>query len=221
MTTILRARALSKADPREPGFAPVDIDLAGGECVGVDAADPRSRTALLQVLATLIAPSAGTLEVDGINALAQVYRARRRLVYAGACAASGRGLAVREYLVEAHRARVGQQPAPGAVDGALELTGLAALTSVDALSERENRNLLLAVALLCRPRVVLVDGADDDDAGRLAAAIGEMRRHEMAVMVAVNGSAAVRGACQRVLRIEPRSQARELGMPRAAAVART
>lgn len=215
MTPILRARKLTGPFDAVPAFTGIDLELESGECVGISAAHPDARTALLRALATLVPPSSGMLEIDGIDAVVRLHDARRRVMYAGTPIASGRGLLVREYLRFCHDARMGHRPAPDAVEGALALTGLRADATVESLTAPFSRTLLLAVALLCRPRVVVVDGgtADDeqDDPLRLSAAIDEMRRREMAVVVSVDGNGAVRSACQRVLRLESGRLASEHG----------
>jgi energy-coupling factor transport system ATP-binding protein len=67
---LLEARGLAFAHPGAPpeaGFAagPLDFDLAPGECVAVVGGNGSGKSALLLVLAGLVAPRAGTVRVDG------------------------------------------------------------------------------------------------------------------------------------------------------------
>jgi energy-coupling factor transport system ATP-binding protein len=67
---LLEARGLAVAHPGSPsgaGFAagPLDFDLAPGECVAVVGGNGSGKSALLLVLAGLVAPRAGTVRIDG------------------------------------------------------------------------------------------------------------------------------------------------------------
>ena len=205
MMPVLSARRLTKGAGRTPAVADIDLDVAPGECVGITGSAGSGRTTVLRLLGTLLAPAAGELQVDGIDAVRRVDAARRRLVLAGAALPAAHRLRVDEYVRFCRDARRRGGAAPEAVRKAVALAGLDEQADVMSLSPTARRDLAIAVALATDAAVVLIDGAGDA-AGRstpVAASIAELRRRGAAIVVSVEAEdAELRSACQRLFRLQ-------------------
>jgi ABC-type multidrug transport system ATPase subunit len=202
---VLQARRLTRPGGRTPALTGIDLTVEAGECVGVIGAPGTGRTTLLRLLGTLLAPTSGELTVDGIDAVARVPDARRRLVLAGSMLPDARGLRVGEYVRFCYDARLGGSPPPGAADRALALTALDGQADLAALVPVARRNVAIAVALVCQSPLMLVDAAGDaaGTSGVAVASIVEMRQRGAAIVVSVDGDdSELRSACQRMVRMQ-------------------
>lgn len=197
---ILRARALALVHGSTHVLSGIDLDVECGDCLGITGSPGSGRRTLLRILATLRAPTSGTLHIDGIDALARVHQARRRLGFAGTPAGTAQPLRVREYLVFCHRARWGQRPDAGVIERALETAGLTPHILQETVPAGPHLALALAAALVCRPRVVFID-ASADDRSIPATALTEMQRQGVAVVISLDEGSRLSGACQRLLRM--------------------
>jgi ABC-type multidrug transport system ATPase subunit len=208
MTVMLRATGLSKRFDATVAFAGVDLQAAAGECVGLVGPNGSGRSTLLKVLATLLRPSSGSLEVDGVDAARVPYEARRRLIYVGDpvdLVVPGHGLTVREYLDFVASARRGRMSRT-TIDDTLARAGLRDDADVDTLSAGTRRRVSLAAAFLLAPRVLLLDdpfAALDADA-RLTFSrwLCEVRDAGTTTIAALNDERDVRALCHRMLRLE-------------------
>ncbi|WP_341890031.1 ATP-binding cassette domain-containing protein [Variovorax sp. YR752] len=155
-----------------PALQPLDLDIAAGEQVAVIGASGAGKTSLLQLLALAMRPSAGTLQLDGVDPWAlpraELQRLRGRLFLAPQVPP----LPPRQRVVTAVLA--GRLPAMGlaaslrslfypsdipAAHAALERFDLAdkLFERVDRLSGGERQRIGLARALLAPARLWLVD----------------------------------------------------------------
>ena len=60
-----------------------DLEVARGESLGLTGPNGSGRTTLLRIVATLVPPSSGSVKIDGLDAVRDVYRLRPRLAYVG------------------------------------------------------------------------------------------------------------------------------------------
>ena len=158
-----------------------------------------------QILATLLRPTSGSLEIAGIDALRAPYEARRGVAYVGEDAVAGHGVSAREYLAFVASARRADLPRT-AVDEALVRAGLQADAGVDTLSTGNRRRLSLAAVFLVTPRLLLLDDpfASLDPDARVAFSVwlSEVRDTGTTVVAALNDDRDVRAICHRVVRLE-------------------
>ena len=205
MTTVLRASGLHKRFGATVALSGVDLQASQGECVGLVGPNGGGRSTLLKILATLLKPTSGSLEIGGIDALRAPYEARHRIAYVGEEAVAGHGLSAREYLAFLASARRASLPRT-AIDEAIVRAGVKADAGLDTLSTGNRRRVSLAAVLLVRPQVLLLDdpfaGLDADARVAFSVWVSEARDAGTAIVAALNEERDVRAICHRVVRLE-------------------
>lgn len=154
----IRNLAFSYGD--RPVLRDVSFVVSPGEVVSVVGANGAGKTTLLKILATLAYPDAGTVMMDGTDALARPLRYRRQIGYLPEKVALYDDMTVKEYLH--YRARLKGEPAKRLrrrVSEAAEMCQVNELlrTPIRNLSAGFRKRVALADALLLRPRVLLLD----------------------------------------------------------------
>ena len=136
----------------------VDLELAPGETLAVLGPNGAGKSTLLRMLATLLRPDAGTLEVCGHPCPDRAGRARRELGYLGHDPLVYLDLTARQNL-ELYADLYGLRDAGPRIDDALDEVGLLArsLDPVRTFSRGMAQRLGLARVLLHRPRLLLLD----------------------------------------------------------------
>jgi ABC-type multidrug transport system ATPase subunit len=108
----------------------------------------------MQLLATLIRPTSGTIVIGGLDAVTDVYRVRRLLAYAGPTRVLPNRLRVDEYL----RFVAGTRYQPSAGAGfAADLVGLDRNAPIEALADEARGRLTLAAAIAAGAGLLLLD----------------------------------------------------------------
>jgi heme ABC exporter ATP-binding subunit CcmA len=165
--TAVLARGVSLRYGAEVALHPLDIELAAGERLAVLGGNGAGKTTLLRMLATAARPSAGTLELLGLDAVRDRARLRARIGYCGHQPGLYGALSALEnlrfycVLYGLSRSR--------AVE-ALELVGLARTDRPAAeLSRGMQQRLAVARSVLHDPELWVLDEPDAslDDEGRL------------------------------------------------------
>ena len=157
---MIEIRNLAFSYRRQPVLRDVSFVASPGEVVAVVGANGAGKTTLLRVLATLAVPNAGTVMMDGVDALAHPLRYRRQIGYLPERIELYDDMTVKEYL--RYRADLKGEPAKRVrrrVDEAAEMCQVADLlrTPIRRLSAGLRKRVALADALLLRPRVLLLD----------------------------------------------------------------
>ncbi len=208
MTPVLQTRGLEMRFGTTVALSGVDLQVSSGECIGLVGPNGSGRSTLLRVLATLLRPSSGSLEIDGLDAVRQLHEVRKRIAYVGDAVAPGDGLSVREQISFVVRARSGsgKSHVDAEIRDALRRAGVDPDAGVDTLSLGTRRRLSLTTAFLVRPRVLLLDdpfaGLDPDARVLFSVWLTEVRDAGTAVVAALNEDRDVRSICQRVVRLE-------------------
>jgi ABC-2 type transport system ATP-binding protein len=176
------SRSWGRGKRRWPVLRGVDLQIPAGAAVRVEGTNGAGKTTLLRIGAGILAPDAGTVTVDGLASDGNWREYHRRI---GFLSAGDRGLYAR-FSVKGHLqygARIGFLPRGArkqAVDEALLRFGLADLARrrADRLSQGQRQRLRLALAVVHRPRVLLLDeprnSLDDDGLARLADAVADV-----------------------------------------------
>jgi len=208
VTAMIRTTRLTKRFGPTVALADIDLQIARGECLGLTGPNGGGRTTLLRILATLLRPSAGLVEIDGTDVVGHAHQVRSRLVYVGGERPKGDGLGVREYLTfvaDARRARGNIAVRPG-VDDVLDRANLPADTSVDALSAGLRQRVALAAALLIAPAVMLLDdpfqSLDFAARGLFTEWLRETRDSGTTLVVAFNDGTPTKTLCHRVAQLD-------------------
>lgn len=167
----IRARALTKDYPRSgrsgavlTAVAPTDLELAPGSLTVVTGRSGSGKSTLLMMLAGLLTPTAGTVEVGGqdLYALAEDERSRLRNESIGLVPQGHAALRSLTVLENVLLPAVIHGDAEPPVERALALLGDVGLAELaderpQELSGGELRRLALARALLLGPAVLLAD----------------------------------------------------------------
>jgi ABC-2 type transport system ATP-binding protein len=160
----------------------IDLDVAPGTIIGIGGKNGAGKTTLLRIATAILSPDAGTVTVDGIPSDASWREYHRRI---GFLSAGDRGLYPR-FSVRGHLdycARIAFIPRTmrrQAVDEALIRFGLTDLAGrrADRLSQGQRQRLRLALTVVHRPQVLLLDeprnSLDDEGLTMLSAAIEEV-----------------------------------------------
>ena len=162
----------------------VSLDIREGEILGLLGPNGAGKTTLLKMLSTLVLPDAGAITIAGLNVVQQGAQARRVLA---PMAADERSLdwrlSARENLLfyaSLHRLRGAGLRARA--NELLSTVGLSDAGSkmVGAFSSGMRQRLLIARALLSRPRVLLLDEPTRSLDPLAARAFREFLRHDVA-----------------------------------------
>src|SRR5262249_19093699 len=113
----------------------LSLDVPSGEIFGFIGPNGAGKTTTIRVMATLLEPSAGKVEIDGIDAVEDPVGVRRALGYMPDHAGVYERITVREYL-EFFAAAAGVK-GNRAIDASVELTNLGDLQEIGRASCRE------------------------------------------------------------------------------------
>jgi len=140
----------------------VSFEVGPGEIFGFIGPNGAGKTTTIRIMATLLEPMAGRVEVGGLDVAVDPDDVRRIIGYMPDHAGVYDGLTVREYLE--FFADAFAVPNIEVVDAVIELTELTNLQSrlVPALSKGMKQRLQLARILLHDPRVLILDEPASD-----------------------------------------------------------
>ncbi|MBN2192482.1 MAG: ABC transporter ATP-binding protein [Polyangiaceae bacterium] len=140
----------------------VSFDVGPGEIFGFIGPNGAGKTTTIRIMATLLEPLAGRVEVDRHDVAIDPDKVRRVIGYMPDHAGVYEGLTVREYLEFFADAFTVQNI--GVVDAVIELTELTNLQDrlVPALSKGMKQRLQLARILLHDPKVLILDEPASD-----------------------------------------------------------
>jgi len=192
----------------------VTFHVSSGECVRPLGAGQSGRTTLLQIIATLVRPTSGSLSIDGVDAARNPVAARRKVVYVSPEALAGSRLRVDEYLRFVARTR--GTSSDRRVTEACEQCGLAPSAAVDRLTSDGRATLAVAAALVAAPDVMLLDDAlaaiaEPERRERIADMIRQARAAGTTMIVASNGTDELSAMSSRIVTLG-RGQLQE-GLP--------
>ena len=188
----LSAVGLSKAYKKRLAVRNVSLSVGRGEVVGLLGPNGAGKTTVFYMIAGLVQPDAGTINLEGrdITELPMYLRARMGIGYLPQEASIFRGMNVQENIMsvleisEPDRARQKQM----LDDLLLEFRiGHLRRTSALALSGGERRRLEVARALATRPRYILLDeplaGLDPLAVDEVRTLIGKLKNRRIGVFV--------------------------------------
>jgi len=184
-------------------LAGVDLAIARGESVAVVGPAASGRTTLLRILATLVPPSSGRVDIGGLDVVRDIYRVRRIIAHAGGARIPGERLRVVEHLRLIAAAR---RQSPSTATSAADLVGLNPDAHIDTLPNGMWQRLPLAAALAAAADVLLLDAAfhalDAPARTRVAEWLARAREGGTTIVVAANEDDDVSDVCQRTVRLD-------------------
>ena len=206
----VRARSLSKDFPRGRGgrvftaVQPTDLGIGAGELVVITGCSGSGKSTLLAMLAGILSPTAGTVEVDGtdLHSLGEEALARFRNGSIGLVP-----LTVLENVLLPSVLYPGRGPGGRGAEELLDAVGMAQLKDArpNELSGGELRRMAIARALLMDPGVVLADEPTAGlDAASAATALELLRgaADSGAAVLVVTHDREAEGAADRILTMD-------------------
>jgi len=160
MTPILEARGLTKRFGQTQALAGLDLVVSPGRVVALLGPNGAGKTTFVRAVATLLRPDAGTLHVDGIDALRQAARVRQLVGLAGQFAAVEEAMTGRENLQMVGRLfGLSRKDAKAAAVRVLDQMQLTADADrlVRTYSGGMRRRIDLGISLAGTPRLLLLD----------------------------------------------------------------
>ena len=160
MTPILEARGLTKRFGKTQALAGLDLVVSPGRVVALLGPNGAGKTTFVRAVATLLRPDAGTLHVDGIDALRKPARVRQVIGLAGQFAAVEEAMTGRGNLEMVGRLfGLGKRQAQAAAVRVLDQMQLTADADrlVRTYSGGMRRRIDLGISLVGTPRLLLLD----------------------------------------------------------------
>jgi len=200
---MISIRGLSKVFDKTAALSDVDLTVARGRIFGLAGTNGSGRTTLLEILATLRKPTAGSVEIDGIDAIRSPFEARSRIGYVSDHHDFHVTLTVREYLDFLRACRnVSSSSDNSALPADEWLNGLKMDAPIGSLSRGLKQQLAWAAALIHAPVVLFLDEPMNDldpiAAAGCAEAMKEMRSRGGTVVMASNRTADLQDLCDEV-----------------------
>jgi len=155
---VIEVEGLSRRYGSRLAVNEVSFRVEPGEIVGFLGPNGAGKTTTLRMLTGYLAPTSGTIQIDGIDALKSSIQARERLGYMPEGVPLYREMRVFEYL--RHRGALKAVPnVAEAVDRCLEVAGVADARTriVGQLSKGYRQRVGLAEALIADPPILILD----------------------------------------------------------------
>lgn len=190
---MLEVQNLSKSLDKKPILTELTFQVAAGACLVLLGKNGSGKTLLLNILATLVEPTSGSVSIDGIDAFANLKQVRPSIGYIPIAFEGYPELSMVNYLnFFAAAYKLEKRERVGAVDAVLELMDIQHLRDVKigALSTGERQRLLFAKTFLHEPQLWLLDEPltplDPGGQVEMTELLGELQAMGKTVVVATN-----------------------------------
>jgi ABC-2 type transport system ATP-binding protein len=161
-TAAIRLRHVTHRFEGTTALEDLSLEVPRGEIFGFIGPNGAGKTTTIRIMATLLEPTAGKVEIEGVDAVVEPTTVRRLVGYMPDYSGVYERITVREYL-EFFAAAAGLK-GHAAVDAAIELTRIGELRDrlVATLSKGMRQRLGLSRVLLHEPRVLVLDEPASD-----------------------------------------------------------
>ncbi len=190
---MLDVQNLCKSFDKKPFLTELTFQVAAGECLILLGKNGTGKTLLLNILATLVKPTSGTISIDGVDAFANLAQIRPTIGYIPVGFEGYPELSVVDYLnFFADAYRLQKRERASAIDAVLELMDIDHLreTRIETLSTGERQRLLFAKTFLHEPQLWLLDEPfaplDPNGHIEMIELIDELRAMRKTVVIATN-----------------------------------
>ncbi len=204
-TMAVRIRSLTKRYGNVMALAGLDLDIPKGSLFGIIGPNGAGKTTMLSVIATLLLPSSGYVEVMGVNPVSHPRDVRKLMGYMPDVMGVNERLTVDEYLrFFAHAYRRPKSTWDTTIEGLLELVNLADKREalVDSLSRGMKQRLSLARALVHEPELLILDepasGLDPQARVELRMLLHELQRMGKTIIISSHILAELEEMCSHV-----------------------
>jgi ABC-2 type transport system ATP-binding protein len=157
---MIRARDLSKFYGGKRALGPVSFEINDGETVGFLGLNGAGKTTALRILACDLRPSAGTIEVGGVDAVAEPHEVRKRIGFLPENPPIYGDMSVSDYLRFSGELRGMTKPAVKTrLPEVLEITDLTEVAndSIGTLSHGYRQRVGVAQAIIHQPKFLILD----------------------------------------------------------------
>ena len=199
---MLEVQNLSKSFDKKPFLTELTFQVATGKCLILLGKNGSGKTLLLNILATLVEPTSGSVSIDGIDAFANLKQVRPSIGYIPVVFEGYPELSLVNYLnFFATAYKLKKRERVESIDAVLELMDIQHLRDVKigALSTGERQRLLFAKTFLHEPQLWLLDEplAPLDPGGQveMTELLGELQAMGKTVVIATNRLEDVRRLC--------------------------
>jgi ABC-2 type transport system ATP-binding protein len=205
MDHVIEARGLAKSFPGTDAVRGIDLTVRAGEIVGFLGPNGAGKTTTLQMLTTLLRPTAGTATVAGRDLVADPSGVRRRIGYVAQGGSTNPACTVTQELVL--QAELYRVPDPHTRSRALiDDFGLTD-REIGALSGGQKRRLDIALGMVHTPALVFLDepttGLDPQSRADVWRHVRRLRdEHGAAVFLTTHYLAEADALCDRILIID-------------------
>ncbi|RKU37695.1 hypothetical protein C6496_08570 [Candidatus Poribacteria bacterium] len=199
---MLNVQNLCKSLDKKPFLTELTFQVAAGECLILLGRNGAGKTLLLNILATLVEPTSGSVSIDGVDAFRNLKQVRPSIGYIPVAFEGYPELSVLAYLnffARAYQLEKGERAS--AIEAVLELMDIKHLRDVKTgiLSTGERQRLLFAKTFLHEPQLWLLDEPltplDPSGQVEMIELIGELRSMGKTVVIATNRLEDVRQLC--------------------------
>jgi len=157
---MIRASKLSKFYGGKRALGPVSFEISDGETVGFLGLNGAGKTTALRILACDLRPSSGTIEIGGVDAVADPHEVRKRVGFLPENPPLYTEMAVADYLKFAGELR-GMTPSQvkKRLPEVLEIVDLGDVQNdtIDTLSHGYRQRVGVAQAIIHEPKLVILD----------------------------------------------------------------
>lgn len=193
MNAMLDVQNLCKSFDKKPYLTELTFQIAAGECLILLGRNGAGKTLLLNILATLVEPTSGTVSIAGIDAFANLKHVRPSIGYIPVAFEGYPELSVGEYLkFFAAAYKLEKRERTAAIDVVLELMDIHYLREVQigTLSTGERQRLLFAKTFLHEPQLWLLDEPlaplDPNGQVEMVELLGELQSMGKTLVIATN-----------------------------------
>ena len=190
---MLDVQNLCKSFGKKPFLTELTFQVAAGECLVLLGRNGAGKTLLLNILATLVEPTSGTVSINGVDAFANLKQARPSIGYIPVAFDGYPELSVVDYLnFFAAAYKLEKRERASAIDAVLELMDIQRLRAVKigVLSMGERQRLLFAKTFLHEPQLWLLDESlaplDPSGQAEMVELLGELQAMGKTVIIATN-----------------------------------
>lgn len=157
---MIRASNLSKYYGGKRALGPVSFEINDGETVGFLGLNGAGKTTALRILACDLRPSAGTIEVGGVDAIAEPHEVRKRIGFLPEHPPIYQDMSVLDYLAFAGELRgMSRGQVKRRMPDVLEITDLGEVANdpIGTLSHGFRQRVGVAQAIIHQPKFLILD----------------------------------------------------------------